>query len=111
MGVEIKVPKALTKKLTEMEKLEGAKKIVKYHTAQLQKKAQNKAPVDTRFLKRSITLEIQDNGLTGRVYAYADYAYYQEKGTRFMPAQPYMEPSLNEVKPQFLDDLKELKGR
>jgi len=49
--------------------------------------------------------------MTGRVKATADYAGYVEKGTRFMAAKPYLEPSLNEVKPGFLDDLKRMKKR
>ena len=86
-------------------KLESAKKVVSYHTNELNKKAKQKAPVDTGFLQRSIVMESADDGMTGIVRAYAEYAGYVEWGTRFMSAQPYMFPAFNEVKYPFLKDL------
>ena len=87
------------------------KSIVRYHTSDLNRRAQVKVPVDTGFLKRSIRLSIEGGGLTGKVTAHADYAGYVEKGTRFMRAQPYMEPALNEVKEGFIADLERMEGR
>lgn len=87
--------------------------IVAQNTAELQQKAQTKAPISTELtnpggdhghLKRSIKSEV--NGDTGIVRATADYAMYVEKGTRFMSAQPYMEPAFDEQKQIFLRDLK-----
>lgn len=90
-------------------KFDMVKKVVSYHTSDLQKKAKQKAPVDTGFLKRSIVTESADNGMTGIIRAYAEYAGYVELGTRFMSAQPYMFPAFNEVKHPFLKDLMRIK--
>lgn len=95
--------------LLKASELEKVQEIVKYHTASLTQKAQRRVPVDTGFLKRSIIQEISGGGMTGTVTAGADYAGYVEKGTRFMAAQPYMEPSFNEVKREFLKDLERMK--
>ena len=99
----------LKKDLLNQAKMEVVKTAVKYHTASLTEKAQRRVPVDTGFLKRSIIQEISDGGMTGTITAGADYAGYVEKGTRFMEAQPYMEPSFNEVKPAFIKDLERIK--
>lgn len=111
MRLKIKGAKALKKQLTEDAELKLVKRLIQYHTGQLNTKALEKAPVDTGFLKRSLTVAMEDDGMTGRVKATADYAGYVEKGTRFMAAKPYLEPSLNEVKPGFLDDLKRMRKR
>lgn len=88
--------------------LKAAKAVVLKNASRLQEKAQHKAPIHTGTLMRSITVRTQDNGMTGVVGPTAEYGGYVEKGTRFMAAQPYLEPSLNEVTPQFMSDLKKL---
>lgn len=55
------------------------------------------APVDTGFLKSSIKMEPVET-LHYRVTAYAHYAIYQEFGTRFMPAHPFMRPAVELVR-------------
>lgn len=91
------------------------KRIVLRNTGELTKKAKSKAPVSTPEtspygshgqLRNSITPSIEDKGMAGVVRAEVDYAEYVEKGTRFMDAQPYMKPALDEQKPIFLRDLK-----
>lgn len=54
----------------------------------------NKAPI------------IQNNGLQAVVKAQTEYVEYVEYGTRFMLAEPIVQPSLDIVKPQFFGDLK-----
>ena len=98
----------LQRELIKRSHLEAAKTVVAKNGSRLQHGAQEKAPVDTGTLKRSIGLEIEDGGLTADVKATAHYAAYVELGTRFMNAQPYMEPALNEVKGQFNADLRKL---
>lgn len=49
-------------------------KVVKVNTSEMQQNAMRTVPVDTGFLKRSITLEFKDMGLTGIVEPYANYA-------------------------------------
>ena len=80
--------------------------VVKRNTAQVQQKAQRYAPVDTGFLKRSISIDVGD--LEGRVIAGADYAAYVNFGTRFQAEQPFMTGARNEQAPIFLTDMKNL---
>ena len=84
------------------------KKVVRYHGAALQRKAMTAAPVDTGNLKRSVDLEITDGGLTATVEPTEEYASYVEYGTRFMNAQPYMRPSLEDQGAAFKADLGKL---
>ena len=58
----------------------------------------------TGHLKRSIGLDITDEGLTAEIEPTADYAAYVEYGTRFMNAQPYMKPAYNAQKGKFKSD-------
>lgn len=88
--------------------LEAVKRVVKQNGAELQTRAQRNAPVDTGTLKRSIGLEISDGGLTAKSEATAEYAPYQEWGTRYMDAQPYMRPAFNVQKEQFKKDMDRL---
>ena len=87
------------------DKIKMVKNIVKLNGSELQQKAQEKAPVDTGTLKRSIKLDIEDGGMRAVVEAEAEYAPYQEFGTRFMDAQPYMKPAFNQQQAKFKSDL------
>lgn len=108
MSVKITGVDVLVKELKKQASLQDVKNAVKMNTANLQKQAMRKAPVDTGNLKRSITIDILDGGHTGKVTATADYSIYQEYGTRFMSAQPFMRPSLSIIEPQFRKDLERL---
>lgn len=105
--VEIKLvgETKLVAKLKKNMQMDLVKKAVRVNGAELQKKAQKKAPVDTGQLKRSIGMEITDGGLTAEVMDGVEYGAYQEYGTRFMNAQPFMQPSLQEQSKQFKKDL------
>lgn len=65
--------------------------------------AKQKAPVDTGFLKENIRTEYKPHEVV--IHARAGYSGYQEFGTRFMPAQPFMRPMMNELRPMLLKDL------
>ena len=95
-------------KLKKCQNLTAVKTVVKKNGSRLQAKAMKEVPVDTGTLKRSIALEIENSGMTAVTEATAHYAAYQEYGTRFMAAQPYMRPAFNEVKEQFKKDLEKL---
>lgn len=99
---------ALMKALNKRADLQDIKNAVRMNTSKFQNEAMRKAPVDTGNLKRSITIDILDGGYTGKITATADYSIYQEYGTRFMSAQPFMRPSLSIVEPQFRKDLERL---
>jgi len=59
----------------------------------------------------SINTEVRDGGLTVAVGATMNYNPYTEYGTRFMSAEPILDPSLEKVRPQFLGDLDKVTDR
>lgn len=107
-GIKVVGLEKLQKKLKQNVQMEDVKKVVRHNGAEMQAKAQQKAPVDTGTLKRSIGLEITDGGMTAEVEPAAEYAPYVELGTRFMEAQPYLGPAFDEQKEKFKKDMKKL---
>ena len=107
-GIKIEGLDKLQKHLKKQCTLDDVRNVVKMNGAELQNKAMRMAPVDTGTLKRSIGLEITEAGMTAEVEATAEYAPYVEYGTRFMKAQPYIRPSLEEQKKSFENDLSKL---
>lgn len=81
--------------------------VVAKHGGDLQEDAQRFAPVDTGTLKRSISLEIKDDGMTAIISPNVDYDIYQEYGTRFQEGTPFMRPAVKSVGPRFIAELKE----
>ncbi|MGC0144938.1 HK97-gp10 family putative phage morphogenesis protein [Pseudactinotalea sp. Z1732] len=65
----------------------------------LQAQAQGAAPVDTGFLRSSISTT--NRGLEAEVGPTAHYGIYQEMGTSRMGPQPYLFPALDRVTPMF----------
>ena len=95
----------LNKGLKKRMDMSAVQTVVRKNGADMQKKAQRNAPVDTGTLKRSIGIDISDGGMTATVEPTAEYAPYVELGTRFMEAQPYLKPAFEEQKKQFEKDL------
>tara|TARA_R110002167_G_scaffold12153_2_gene52070 strand:+ start:810 stop:1001 length:192 start_codon:yes stop_codon:yes gene_type:complete len=62
--------------------------------------AKRLAPVDRGILRSSIQYEIRkERGeLTARIGTNVKYAVYQEFGTRYMKAQPFLRPALKAAK-------------
>ena len=62
--------------------------------------AKRLAPVDRGILRASIQYEIRkERGeLTARIGTNVKYAVYQEFGTRYMKAQPFLRPALKAAK-------------
>lgn len=85
-----------------------ARKVVMLNGSEMQQSAMRKCPVDTGQLKRSILLDISNNGMTVTVAPHTDYAPYVEYGTRYMNAQPYIRPAFNEQKVKFQRDLERI---
>jgi HK97 gp10 family phage protein len=99
--------------------------IVRKAALDIQAQAQQNAPVDTGFLKNSIyTVTSQDSTYgnagtppgdatmlpevaapedetTAYVAVGASYGIYQEMGTRFQPAQPFLGPAVETVSQSF----------
>lgn len=104
VGVD-KLSGALTKKIG----LDGVKKIINTNTQKLQGQTVANAHYTkgytTGATKRSIGMNIEDNGLTGRVGMGMNYDPYLETGTRFMEAEPALKPAYNQVKESMKNDI------
>lgn len=87
---------------------DGVKRVVKQKGAVMQQRAKQNAPVDTSFLKNHIFLELEENGLSAVVSSDAEYAGYQENGTRFQAGTPHVGPAFNDTKVEFKKELKDL---
>jgi HK97 gp10 family phage protein len=114
----------LEKKLKEDYSMNDVKKLVRFHGSQLQRRMQSKADFRGHFewkpgkgkvfkkptgtTKRSIRLEILDGGFTAGVGPGTEYSPYLEYGTRFMDAQPFVKPALDEQSREFINDLRKL---
>lgn len=103
-----KLQKALKQNVT----MDDVKTVVRHNGAQLQKNMQSKADFtqgyQTGQTKRSIGLEIKDNGFTAEVGPETEYSPYLEYGTRFMPAQPFVSVAFNKQKEKFKNDMAKL---
>lgn len=97
---------ALVKGASVVQDLE--KTIVK-NGSEMQQSAMRYAPVDTGFLKRNVTLG--GDSLTAEVESTADYAPYQEYGTRYQPGTPHIRPAFEKQKPIFEKDIKDVVNR
>lgn len=109
----------LQKKLAKDITMEDVKREVKKNGAGLQKKIAEKAEFrghykgnkfvkPTGTTKRSVTLDITDGGFTAESGPTIEYAPYLEYGTRFMDAQPFVQPALEEQSTKFKSDMQKL---
>ena len=102
----------LQKVLEKNISLDRVKELVEDNGLALREKAQAKADFkkgyQTGTTKRSIGLEMKDNGLTAEVAPTTEYSAYLEFGTRYMDAQPYLKPAWDEQKELFKRDMQRL---
>lgn len=102
----------LEKALRENVTMNDVKKVVRQNGSQLQQKMQQNADFtrgyQTGTTKRSISLNMTDGGFTAEVGATTEYAPYLEYGTRFMDAQPFVRPALEEQEKKFKADMNNL---
>lgn len=116
MKVDLKGDDELIRKLSGIKNLDFARKTVRKHGGILQKKMKENSTPGLIFTKgyakgetkRSISLEVFDSGLSVRVFPNTNYAAYVEYGTRKMEAEPFVKPSLDNVKDGFLKDLEKM---
>lgn len=110
--IKIEGIKELERALKQNATLDDVRKVVRHNGVQLHDKATNNADFkggySTGETKRSITLTIENGGMTAEVEPQTHYAPYVEYGTRFMGAQPFMRPALEKQKNKFLSDMKKL---
>lgn len=111
-GIKITGLDKLQKALKANATLDDVKKVVRHHGSELQRNMQKKADFTkgyaTGTTKRSIGLEMKDGGFTAEVAPETEYSPYLEYGTRFMEAQPFVRPALDEQAPKFKSDLQKL---
>lgn len=102
----------LQKKLRENASMNLVKKTVQQNGQELRSKIQEKAEFtqgyQTGQTKRSVTLDIKDGGFTAESGPTTEYAEYVEYGTRFMEAQPFVRPALEEQASKFKRDMQKL---
>lgn len=116
MKIEIKADEALIKKLRKLGKIDFVKDKVKKHGGQLQETMKELATPDVIYVKgysvgdtkKSISVNITDDGLTAEVGSGMEYTPYIEYGTRFMEAEPVVRPAFNEQKDKFIEDIRKL---
>lgn len=84
----------LVKHLDKAASLKDVQHVVKSNGANLTKKMQQLAPIDTGYLKRSIKMSLTDGGFSAEVGPYANYASYLEYGTRKMTKKPLLNRAL-----------------
>ncbi len=102
----------LQKALRENVTLDDVKRVVRHNGSELQQKIVENAEFtqgyQTGATKRSIDLDITDGGFTAESGPTTEYAEYVEYGTRFMDAQPFVRPALDEQSAKFESDMKKL---
>ena len=102
----------LEKQLRKNATLNDVKKVVRMNGMGLQQKIQDNADFkkgyQTGETKRSVGLEITDGGMTAESGPTTEYSPYLEYGTRFMDAQPFVKPALDEQEAKFQVDMKKL---
>lgn len=111
-GIKVTGIKELEKALRKNATMEKIKQIVRNNGAELQTKIQENADFtqgyQTGTTKRSVSLEITDGGLSAESGPETEYSPYLEYGTRFMEAQPFVRPALEEQAKKFKSGLKDL---
>lgn len=107
-ALEFKGIADLSKGLKERANLDDVKKVVKINGSEMHRSAQRNAPVDTGNLKRFIVISFEDGGFTVKVVSQAEYAGYQEYGTRFQAGTPHIRPSYFEQRQKFINDMKRI---
>ena len=108
MGADFGELEALATALGETALVRGkASQVVRKAAADVTAHAKMFAPVDTGNLRQSIITRPVDD-LTSEIISGADYAIYQEYGTRFQPGTAHMRPALERVEPSFIAAMEQI---
>lgn len=89
----------------DAQKLDDIKQIVVKHLTEMARFSAIVAPYKTGFLKRSLITQIVNDGLTGIANYYAEYAPYQEYGTRWISGKFYLKRGFDRVMSNFISDI------
>lgn len=87
--------------------------VVMKNGSDLQEDAQKRMTKTVAYVKgyskgttrRSTTLSISDDGMTATVAPHTEYFSYVEYGTRYMEAEPTLNPAFQKIKQQFYKDV------
>lgn len=90
--------------------------VVMKNGANLQEDAQKRMTKTVAYVKgyskgttrRSTTLSISDDGMKATVAPHTEYFPYIEYGTRYMEAEPTLNPAFQKIKQQFYKDVMDL---
>ena len=85
-----------------------AQRIIDENAARVEMHQVMLVPVLSGDTQRSIDTEDGPDGLSAEIGPDTHYAPYVEHGTSRMAPQPFVEPALDRVKPQFLADCERL---
>lgn len=80
--------------------IRGLENAVKETAYSIEGTAKQLAPIDTGFLRNSITANMFAP-LVWYVDVGAEYGIHQEFGTRYVPAHPFLHPAVHREKPVF----------
>lgn len=116
MEIEIKADEALIKKLRKLGKIDFVKDKVKKHGGLLQETMKELATPNVIYVKgysigdtkKSISVNITDDGLTAEVGSGMEYTPYVEYGTRHIEPEPVVRPAFNKHAGPFIEDLRKL---
>lgn len=111
-SIKITGIKELEKALKENATMDDVKRVIRTNGAQLQEKIQRNADFTKGYAtgqtKRSVVMDIVDGGFAVEAGPTTEYAEYLEFGTRFMEAQPFVKPALEQQERKFKNDMKKL---
>lgn len=101
MSVDVQVSTTLYKKLDEKKLKNAAEKSVRETTIELEGECKDYAPVDTGNLRRSFSYEVSGGGSVTRaqVKNSTNYWVFQEYGTRYIPAQGFIQRAVEVTEP------------
>lgn len=86
----------------------SAKGLIARIALSVEGKAKRLAPVRTGTLRRSITSRVETT--RGYVGSNVEYAPFVEYGTRYMEAQPFLEPAIDEARADIEGALRDFGG-
>ncbi|WP_422406965.1 MULTISPECIES: HK97-gp10 family putative phage morphogenesis protein [Gammaproteobacteria] len=84
------------------------KQAVKKAVLKTEASAKQLTPVDTGYLRNSISSSFSEGGMEGKVGVGAEYGIYVEYGTSKQHEQPFMTPAFVTNKEAFLDDMERI---
>ena len=106
VGLDIRGAKETTDMFDKLSDLNRITNIVQKNAMEGQRYSKRIAPVDTGNLRNLIRYYNENNGFRGRWTSEAEYALYQEMGTRNQSGTPHIRPSFEKQKVQFIKEIR-----